>query len=317
VTTLALAFTAGLLATVNPCGFAMLPAFLAFYLGASDPGQPRGVGAPAADRGRVGHGLAVGLAVSSGFAGVFVAAALLAAAGLTVLVRVVPWAALGIGLALVGLGGWLLAGRHLGLTVPSRLHPQAGRSYRRVVAFGGAYALASLSCTLGVLLALVGQALATADPLRLAGVFAGYAAGAASVLVGVSVSVALVGRVRRLLPLAGRLGGGLLVVSGAYLIAFWAPTLARAGSPTRPAALVEVGTALSARLAGLLLAGQGLVAVLGGVLAASGLALTIRSRRRASRHLDPATHQARGGGPEPASPSRSSPGSSDPPGSGT
>jgi hypothetical protein len=47
--------------------------------------------------------------------------------------------------------------------------------------------------------------------------------------------------VRRLLPLAGRLGGGLLVVSGAYLVAYWAPTLAHAGQPTSPPALVGVG----------------------------------------------------------------------------
>jgi hypothetical protein len=151
----------------------------------------------------------------------------------------VPWAALGIGVVLAGPGGWLLAGRHLGLTVPSRLRREGGRSYRRVVAFGGAYTLTSLSCTLGVLLALVGQALAAASPLRLAGVLAGCAVGAASVLIALSVSAvlakdALLGRVRRLLLLAGRLGGGLLVVSGAYLVAYWAPTLAHAGRPTSP-----------------------------------------------------------------------------------
>lgn len=30
---LALAFTAGMVATVNPCGFAMLPAYLSYFLG--------------------------------------------------------------------------------------------------------------------------------------------------------------------------------------------------------------------------------------------------------------------------------------------
>ena len=30
---LALAFAAGLVATVNPCGFAMLPAYLSYFMG--------------------------------------------------------------------------------------------------------------------------------------------------------------------------------------------------------------------------------------------------------------------------------------------
>ncbi len=30
---IALAFAAGLVATVNPCGFAMLPAYLAYFMG--------------------------------------------------------------------------------------------------------------------------------------------------------------------------------------------------------------------------------------------------------------------------------------------
>jgi len=300
VTTVALAFTAGLLATVNPCGFAMLPAFLSFYVGTAEHADHRGAGG-----GRVGHGLAVGLAVSAGFAGVFVIAALLAAAGLSALLRLVPWAALGIGVVLAGLGGWLLAGRHLGLTVPSRLRPEGGRSYRRVVAFGGAYALASLSCTLGVLLALVGQALAAASPLRLAGVLAGYAVGAASVLIALSVSAALakdalLGRVRRLLPLAGRLGGGLLVVSGAYLVAYWAPTLAHAGRPTSPPPLVGVGTALSARLTTVLSAGRVPVAVLAGMLVAGGLALTIRKRHQSIRRPHAATSLGSGGAANPS-----------------
>ena len=33
---LALAFSSGLLAVVNPCGFAMLPAYLGYFIGADD-----------------------------------------------------------------------------------------------------------------------------------------------------------------------------------------------------------------------------------------------------------------------------------------
>ena len=34
---LALAFSAGMVATVNPCGFAMLPAYLSYFLGLEEP----------------------------------------------------------------------------------------------------------------------------------------------------------------------------------------------------------------------------------------------------------------------------------------
>ncbi|MGD9755164.1 MAG: cytochrome c biogenesis protein CcdA, partial [Acidimicrobiia bacterium] len=40
---LALAFAAGMLATVNPCGFAMLPAYLSYFVGLED--DPSAAGA--------------------------------------------------------------------------------------------------------------------------------------------------------------------------------------------------------------------------------------------------------------------------------
>ena len=42
---LALAFASGMVATVNPCGFAMLPAYLGYFLGLE--GQDRDVQASA------------------------------------------------------------------------------------------------------------------------------------------------------------------------------------------------------------------------------------------------------------------------------
>jgi hypothetical protein len=56
----ALAFTAGLVATVNPCGFAMLPAYLSYFMGLAD--DDVAAGGPAAVR----RGLVIGAVVSSG-----------------------------------------------------------------------------------------------------------------------------------------------------------------------------------------------------------------------------------------------------------
>jgi cytochrome c biogenesis protein CcdA len=177
------------------------------------------------------HGLAVGLAVSAGFAAVFVTSGLVVSAGLRSLVRIVPWAAVVIGAVLVLVGVAMLAGGHIGIrVVGERFRPGSERSYRRVFVFGAAYATASLSCTLAVLLAVVAQALATRNPAQMVAVFGAYAAGAATLLVTLSVSAALAKAafaraVGRLLPVAGRMAGGVLVLSGIYLVAYWLPAL--------------------------------------------------------------------------------------------
>ncbi|MGH9286626.1 MAG: cytochrome c biogenesis CcdA family protein, partial [Acidimicrobiales bacterium] len=168
MTRLAFAFGAGLLATVNPCGFAMLPAFLGYYVGGEDAGDHGSRDSPSV-LGRLAQGFAVGAAVSAGFAGVLATAALVVSAGLRPLVGYVPWAAVVIGFALAGLGLAMIAGRHLGLRLGERLRPGAEHSYRRMAVFGAAYALASLSCTIAVLLAVVAQALSTASLLGMAG----------------------------------------------------------------------------------------------------------------------------------------------------
>lgn len=204
------AFGAGVVATVNPCGFAMLPSFLAFYLG-------DGEGA-AAERGllaRWGGGFAVGLVLSAAFASVFVVAGVVVSIGIRELLDVVPWVAAAIGAILLALGVAMLAGRHVGLTAADRVRVDRGAShgYRRVALFGIGYALASLSCTLAVFLIVAGQASTVGDPLGMAAVFAAFAAGAATVLVAVCLSAALargalVRALRRALPLANRLAGG-------------------------------------------------------------------------------------------------------------
>ncbi len=63
---LALAFIAGTVATVNPCGFALLPAYLSYFLGLGD--DRRGSGESANP---VLRALAVSAAVTLGFVVVF------------------------------------------------------------------------------------------------------------------------------------------------------------------------------------------------------------------------------------------------------
>jgi len=215
---LAFAFAAGLVAALNPCGFALLPAYLALVVlgdrrdGSAGPG--RGVA--------VARALGATAAMTIGFLGVFGAFGLLVAPVATSIQRYLPVVTVVIGTALVGLGCWLLVGRQLEMLLP---RPRGGAptgQLRSMLLYGIAYALASLSCTIAPFLAVTAGTFNAGNPLAgLAGYFA-YALGM-GLLVGVlALAVALaqeavVGWLRRALPHVSRISGALLVAAGGYI----------------------------------------------------------------------------------------------------
>lgn len=215
---LAFAFTAGVFATVNPCGWAMLPAFVSYYLGSREEGY---TGRPLARRAL--EGLYIGLLVTAGFVLVFGLAGVVVSAGLHVVVRYMPLAALLVGVGLVTLGMWLLAGKSLPFSLPAPQLELESRNDRTVFLYGVAYAFASLSCTLPIFLAVIGASLTTAGAGAGMAMLGAYVAGMASVLMAVALSVALLkGTVARwfraLLPYVNRIGAILLIMAGVYLV---------------------------------------------------------------------------------------------------
>lgn len=220
----AFAFAAGLVATVNPCGFAMLPAYLSYFMGLDHEGTGgRGTS--------VARGLAVGVVVSAGFLVVFGVSGAVVNAGYRSIIDYVPWAALVIGVLLALLGvAMLVGGVQLNVSLPHLAQGATSRRYRSMFLFGVAYAVASLSCTLPVFLAVTGVASAT--PTFLAGVltYVVYALGMSTLLVvlTVALSVTKAGvarRLRWLLPYVGRLSGAILLLSGVYITVYWAANL--------------------------------------------------------------------------------------------
>ena len=99
-----LAFAAGLVATLNPCGFAMLPAYLSYFMGleGGDDDEESGAG--------VGQALRVGGIVSLGFLVVFGVTGLLINAGVRSIIDWIPYVALGIGVVMAWLGVAMLRG---------------------------------------------------------------------------------------------------------------------------------------------------------------------------------------------------------------
>ena len=101
---LAWAFAMGMAATVNPCGFALLPTYLTYYLGLDDAEERPST------RQSVGRALAVSGTMTAGFLVVFATLGLLWGSLRTVLQPNLPFVTMGIGGLVVALGIAMLAG---------------------------------------------------------------------------------------------------------------------------------------------------------------------------------------------------------------
>lgn len=225
---LTLAFAAGMVATVNPCGFAMLPAYLSYFMGL-DGGDERS--RPAALR----SALSIGAIVSLGFLMVFGLAGILITAGFRSIIDWLPWLALVVGVGVLALGIALLRGFDLNVSLFKAKRARAERGFRSMFLFGVSYAVASLSCTLPVFLTVVAGQVTTGDILSGSVTFLAYGFGMALVLVAVTVALALgktsiLGRFRSLLKHVNTISGVILIVAGLYIVWFWGTTLTSGAS---------------------------------------------------------------------------------------
>ena len=211
----ALALTAGMVATVNPCGFAMLPAYLSYFLGTEDA---------AGDDAQAGilRALAVGAAVTLGFVLVFGLVGLAVTHLSLSIERFLPWVTLVIGLGLVVLGIAMVRGFDLAVRLPKLDRGGGSRGLGSMFVFGVSYAVASLSCTLAPFLALMAATFTQVSYVSGVSLFVAYGLGMGLVLTVLTLAIALarvsiVGQLRRALPHIHRISGALLVVAGAYL----------------------------------------------------------------------------------------------------
>ncbi|QPP05666.1 cytochrome c biogenesis protein CcdA [Streptomyces bathyalis] len=276
---LALALTAGMLAAVNPCGFALLPAYLSLLvLGEDSPSRGAAVG----------RALSATAAMTLGFAAVFGLFGLVVAPVAGQVQQHLPWFTVVFGLLLAGVGVWLLAGRELPTLLPKvRRAPGVTRSVPSMALFGGAYAVASLGCTIAPFLATVVSAFqsgSTAGGLLL---FGAYAAGMGAVVGTAALAVALartsaLGRLRRMGSVASRVGGGLLVLVGAYTAYYgWYEIRSLSGGATSDPVIETAGTVQRTIAAALEWTGIPVVAGVFAVLVIVAV-VRVRSHRRAA-----------------------------------
>ncbi len=281
---LTLALGAGLLAAVNPCGFALLPAYLSLLVVGDQPEDRTGA---------LLRALRLTAAMTLGFAGVFAIFGLAIAPVAPRIQGDLPWVTLGLGLLLAALGAYVLTGRtprlpRFGRT--RRAKPLTG-SFVSMTGFGAGYATASLTCTIAPFLAVVVSAFRTDSFSSGVVLFLAYAAGMGLVVGTVAVATALardsvIRRLRSSGRWVPRVSGGLLLLAGSYVAYYgwWELRVLNGGATDDP--IVDFAASLQIRLAR---AVDSLTPLAWLITLATLVLLTLISRRVGAyrRRLDP------------------------------
>lgn len=228
--TLGLAFTAGALAALNPCGFAMLPGYLTLVVRGVDPSavgaRAAGTSAPSAHSAaatltRLGRALAASAWMTVGFVAVFAAFGLVISPVAASAQEVLPYVTVLAGALLAVVGAMMLLGRRVALRLPTPRRG-AGIGAATTLGYGAIYAVVSLTCAVGPFLAVVVTSLRGGSVGEGLTLFVLYAAGMGLVVGVAAVAVALaagglIGALRgsgRWLP---RASGAVLAVVGLYV----------------------------------------------------------------------------------------------------
>ena len=221
---LGFAFGAGLAAAFNPCGFAMLPAYMGLYLGVGDEDDSSFLT-------HIGKALLIGGSVTVGFILLFaVAGAVIGLGARSVVGSILPWIGLGVGILLTLAGAWLLGGGKLYTALAQQMAAKFGdpgqANIRGYFIFGLAYGLASLSCTLPIFLAVIGSSFASANIWAAFAQFILYALGMGAVIITLTLGIALfkgamVGGMRKVMPYMQPIGTWLMLIAGTYIVFYW------------------------------------------------------------------------------------------------
>ena len=218
------ALAAGMASAVNPCGFAMLPAYLGLYLGANSEQE---TGSPVRQLWRA---LLIGGAVTGGFVVLFGIAGTLIGLGASFVANLLPWIGLVVGVVLAIAGAWLVSGGKIYTGVAARAAAHIGEpgqlGAKGYFLFGVSYGTASLSCTLPIFLAVLGVSASDAGLLNIMANFFLFALGMGLVIMALTLGMAffkgsMVGVLRKALPYIQPIGAWLMVIAGIYIIFYW------------------------------------------------------------------------------------------------
>lgn len=217
---LSLSFLRGLVASINPCGFVLLPTYLMYFLGVSTSDSN-------AQRAPITRALKVGAAVSAGFFVVFFTIGAITQYWTKSLLTQAKYATLIIAIIFIVVGIAMLFGFKIAIATPRVEIGERDRTVRKMFIYGIAYAVASIGCTLPL---FIGTLFQTGERdgywAGVANVVA-YAAGMALVVVSLTLTLAtanvsFVRWLRAKMQYVEMVSGAFVLLSGLYLLwYFW------------------------------------------------------------------------------------------------
>lgn len=270
----AYSFMLGVLAAVNPCGFVLLPAYLAYFLG---------VDSAATERAPLVRALKVSALVSSGFLAVFFVIGTISRLFTQWIETNAKYAGFVVGIGLIAFGMAMLFGWKPSFATPN-ISVKRDHSLRAMFLFGVAYAIASIGCTIGFLTtAILGS-------ISVHGFASGvisivlYGLGMALLVSVLTISTAfarsgLLRLLKRGLPYADRAAGGFILLTGVYLAWYWYVAITERNSLGNVGGNIERWQSAVANFLQRLGAWK-LLAMFGLVVVAVGLGSAINRRQR-------------------------------------
>jgi cytochrome c biogenesis protein CcdA len=224
----AYSFILGVMAAVNPCGFVLLPTYLVYYLGQELNREDE---SPVVTLRRA---LSVGASISAGFVGIFLIVGIISRAFTTVIRDNAKYAALIIGIALIAMGIAMFRGWKPPMTQPD-VSVERKRTAWNMFLFGIVYAIASIGCTIGLLISVI------LGSVNRHGFTSGvisivlYGAGMGLLVTALTVALAfarvgLVGTLKKSLRWFDKISAGFVVLTGLYLSWYWYSAITDRGS---------------------------------------------------------------------------------------
>lgn len=271
---LASAFTQGLIAAVNPCGFVLLPTYLLYFLGMENL-------RPGAERASVGRAVAVSLSVSAGFMSVFVVIGAITKWSTKWFTEQAPYVSLVIGVLLAVLGVAMIFGYRLPFTTPKLDITKRDRSVQSMFVFGIAYAVASIGCTIGPFMAVVLGGVSTDGVLTGIAAIGIYGLGMALLVTGLTVTLALANTallraLRRGMQWFEYAAGVMVLLTGLYLTYYWYQEIRESYDDD----VVATAVGWQERLTNFILHHQVVVVSITSTVVVAAIALSLWLRRR-------------------------------------